>query len=77
MADSYDSACAKINPRLEREILDRQRRIQELLRRAASVPDENNNTTNGNSFATSNNNVYEDKSVDVCGITVETKERKA
>jgi len=35
---SYDSECARINPRLEREIQDRERRIQELLRKAAGVP---------------------------------------
>ena len=35
---SYNSECARINPRLEREIQDRERRIQELLRKAAGVP---------------------------------------
>lgn len=82
MVDSYNSACAEINPRLEREILDRQRRIHELLRRAAGTSDENNNNNNNNS--NNNNNTPSNSSsnneedfVDACGITVETKDRKA
>ena len=37
MSDQYESECARINPRLEREIQDREKRIQELLKRATGV----------------------------------------
>ena len=39
--EDYQSACGEINPRLEKEIEERNRRIQELLRRAAGIPEEN------------------------------------
>ena len=37
MSDNYESECARINPRLEREINDREKRIQELLKRATGI----------------------------------------
>lgn len=39
--DNYRSACGEINPRLEKEIEERNKRIQELLKRAAGVQEEN------------------------------------
>lgn len=40
MAVSYNSACREINPRIEKEISERERRIQELLRRVSKVEEE-------------------------------------
>ena len=37
MSEHYESECARINPRVEREIQDREKRIQELLKRATGV----------------------------------------